>query len=294
MEDLTKNQIVLLTLLVSFVTSIATGIVTVTLMDQAPQGVTQTVNRVVERTIERVVPGEPTERVVIREVPVEITQEQLVMDVINDSSPAVVRLETTAGENLGSGFVLGNAGAVLTVSRFLPATVEIGDRYGVSLRNGETAEARVTKLAPELGLALLTIESERWTLLKERMLASAGAATSTAGAVESWQPLGLSLGELALGQTVVALGFPEAGPLNVAVGIVSAVDRSATSTLARLQTNAANQFNAGGPILNVRGQVIGLSQEAGMGLAATAIQRFLDAPTPPLPATSGSGRSNRR
>lgn len=293
MEDLTKNQIVLLTLLVSFVTSIATGIVTVTLMDQAPPGVTQTVNRVVERTIERVVPGEPIERVVIREVPVEITQEQLVMDVINDSSPAIVRLETAEGANLGSGFILGDSGAVLTVGKFLPATVEVGDRYSISLRSGDQAEARVTKISPELGLVQLTIDGERWTAVKDRLLASVGAATSTVPAA-AWQPLGLSLGELALGQTVVALGFPEAGPLNVAVGIVSAVDRSATSTLARLQTNAANQFNAGGPILNVRGQVIGLSQEAGMGLAATAIQRFLDAPTPPLPATSGSGRSNRR
>ena len=48
MESLTKTQIVLLVLLVSFVTSLATGIVTVTLVNQAPQPVTHTINKVVE------------------------------------------------------------------------------------------------------------------------------------------------------------------------------------------------------------------------------------------------------
>ena len=54
MEQLTKQQIVLVTLLVGFVTSITTGIVTVSLMNQSPKGVSQTITQVVERTIERV------------------------------------------------------------------------------------------------------------------------------------------------------------------------------------------------------------------------------------------------
>jgi hypothetical protein len=54
MEHLTKQQIVLLTLFTSFVTSIATGIVTVALVDQAPVGVTSTINHVIERTVQEV------------------------------------------------------------------------------------------------------------------------------------------------------------------------------------------------------------------------------------------------
>jgi S1-C subfamily serine protease len=57
MEHLTKQQIILLTLLVSFVTSIATGIVTVSLINQAPAGTTNTIERVIEGTVAQALPS---------------------------------------------------------------------------------------------------------------------------------------------------------------------------------------------------------------------------------------------
>ena len=53
-KELNKKQLILLTLLITFVVSIATGIVTVTLMQQMPKSTTQTINNVIQRTIEKV------------------------------------------------------------------------------------------------------------------------------------------------------------------------------------------------------------------------------------------------
>lgn len=53
-KDLNKTQLILLTLLITFVVSIATGIVTVTLMNQMPTSATQTINNVIQKTIEKV------------------------------------------------------------------------------------------------------------------------------------------------------------------------------------------------------------------------------------------------
>jgi len=80
-EQLTKTQIILLTLLVSFVTSIATGIVTVTLMDQAPPAITRTINRVVEKTIQTVVP-DTTQTASVKKEIVIVKEQNVVADVV--------------------------------------------------------------------------------------------------------------------------------------------------------------------------------------------------------------------
>src|SRR3954470_13443353 len=96
MEHLNKSQIVLLTLLVSFVTSIATGIVTVSLMDQAPTTVAQTVNRVIEHTVEKVVQSAQTAAVAappqVQEKTVVIKESDLISAAVEHVGPSVVRL----------------------------------------------------------------------------------------------------------------------------------------------------------------------------------------------------------
>lgn len=120
MEDLTKQQIVLLTLFVSFVTSIATGIVAVSLMNQAPVGVTQTINRIVERTIERV-SSEPASTTAVTAsavdaLPVQKTPAQAVAKI----SKSIVRLRSKnsslndGNSSVGMGIVISKEGVIVT------------------------------------------------------------------------------------------------------------------------------------------------------------------------------------
>src|SRR3990167_3092076 len=94
MEELNKNQLILLTLLVSFVTSIATGIITTSLLQQAPPGVTQVINRVVEKTIEQVATEGGKE--IIREVTVVVKEEDQVVDAIAKNSKSIARITDNA------------------------------------------------------------------------------------------------------------------------------------------------------------------------------------------------------
>lgn len=273
MEELNKNQIVLLTLLVSFVTSIATGIVTVTLMDQAPAGVTQTINRVVERTIEKVVPGEVTERTVIKEVPVVVTEEELIVKVINEASPAVVKVSKRSGEMVGSGFLASDDGLVLTSAGAF-AGAQVGQTYRIAWRTGDTASARLIKISPADGIVALRVDSAELKSLKDR-LAAVAAATSTAPKLV-WHSLGLQDGEAAAGQTVISLGSPDDGPLNVSVGIISALGpASSSSPQLIVRTNAANAYNSGGPILNTKGKLVGLSREPGSAVSISTLKSFI-------------------
>lgn len=124
MNDLNAQQIVLLCLLVSFVSSVATGITTVSLLDQSPQPVSQTINRVVERTIEKVVDPvvdtvknetRPVERVVETVV---VNQEDLTVDAVSKNEKSLVRIygHDRFGKRFfaGLGVVFSNDGRIIT------------------------------------------------------------------------------------------------------------------------------------------------------------------------------------
>lgn len=145
-EQLTKHQLVLLTLLVSFVTSIATGIATVSLLEQAPPEVTRTVNKVVERTVERVT-QQPADSqaasVVTKETTVVVKEEDLITDTIKQGSSSLARLYGTVGTTTGTttprrgdflGLGLATDKGVVTSSTIAdgPLLAVIGDRVFIA------------------------------------------------------------------------------------------------------------------------------------------------------------------
>ncbi len=168
LEHLNKTQIILLTTLVAFVSSIATSIVTVTLMDQAPPGTTTTIRNVVERTVERVVqsgaPKETVKTVIVRE-------EDLIADAVDKQSKALARIFVTpavgaAQQNTATaaatlavsgpefitlGFVVSDDGTIVTDS----ALVSEETTYTVTLVDSTTFDAKVVFQNEEQHVAFL-------------------------------------------------------------------------------------------------------------------------------------------
>lgn len=125
MEDLSKHQLILLVLLITFITSIGTSIISFSLLQEAPVEVTQTINRVVERTIERVAePGEKTTEKVIETVVV--SEEDRVVEAIGKNEKAIVRLKTSGADGSevvsGFGLVVNESGTMVADIRSYTST----------------------------------------------------------------------------------------------------------------------------------------------------------------------------
>jgi S1-C subfamily serine protease len=157
-------------------------------------------------------------------------------DVIERVSKAVVLLKgaTDGGTVVGSGFVLSSDGKIVTnlhVIRSLKAG-------GVQLSSGETYDSfNVLAYDERKDIAIIQIAGFDLATLE----------------------LGNS-NEVRIGEPVVAIGSPRGLQGTVTAGVVSSVrDDPASSGFKVIQTDAAaNPGNSGGPLVNSKGQVIGI------------------------------------
>jgi hypothetical protein len=250
MEDLNKTQIVLLTILISFVVSIATGIMTTALLNQAPVQLTNTVQQVVEKTIQSVTspatPSDPTGGTKQVETIV-VNEDDSVTSAITKNTPSVVRIHAVSQDgtidNLyGMGIVVSTDGIIVTDSQLTSPAMN----YSALMSDG-------TKIP----LVAMTAPKD----------AQVGFFKAKPIPPYTFTPASLATGDLKLGQTIIALGGDTANA--VGVGRVVSFNMQnmpviGTSTpiqyIASVTTDVAPADGIpGAPIISLSGDIVGLS-----------------------------------
>jgi S1-C subfamily serine protease len=169
-------------------------------------------------------------------------------------------------EGAGSGSVIDFEGRILTNHHVINNAREIR----VTLYDGSSHEARLVGGDPATDVALLQIDAPREVLFPIEFGESSG---------------------LRVGQKVFAIGNPFGLERTLTVGILSSLNRTLRSPGDRLMKSiiqidaALNRGNSGGPLLNSRGQMIGMNtaiasrvgESSGVGFAipVNSIQRVI-------------------
>lgn len=151
--------------------------------------------------------------------------------IIEDSIKSVVTIRTDVGQ--GTGFIITSEGYIVTNAHVLG-----GGSYVKAINSDqEIMDAEFFGYDSELDIALLKIPR-----------------------TGNFLRLGDS-NQVDIGEKVIAIGNPLGLQFSVSQGIVSATNRAGTNDIeAYIQTDAAlNPGNSGGPLINTKGEVIGIN-----------------------------------
>ena len=149
------------------------------------------------------------------------------------------RRQRSPTRGVGSGFIVSSKGYILTNYH----VIEDAARITVGLQSGEKYRGTVVGFDPETDVAVIKIEAPK-------DLPTVTLGDSNAAQVGDW---------------VLAMGSPFGLDQTVTAGIISKKERESPyfNVFQRfLQTDAAiNRGNSGGPLVNMRGEVIGMNSQ---------------------------------
>lgn len=214
-----------------------------------------------------------SEKIIEKEYIPQTTQEQKIIDIVKENSPSVVsvvaykdvpvyeqtfqqdfffiipKLEQKGTERqqvgAGTGFIVSSDGLILTNKHVVS---DKDAEYVVIMTDNKEYNAKVLARDPVQDLAIMKIEGGN-----------------------SFKPLKLgSVDDIQIGQTVIAIGNALGRFQNtVSVGVISGLGRTIVATgpdfaTERLediiQTDTAiNRGNSGGPLINLKGEVVGIN-----------------------------------
>ena len=177
----------------------------------------------------------------------------------NEMPPPEQRVE----RGTGSGFIISSDGRLITNAHVIAGA----DNVKVTLKDGRTFSGRVVGVDSVTDVAVVKIEANNLPTVR----------------------LGTSE-RLIPGEWAIAIGNPLGLDNTVTVGIISALDRSSSQVgvpekrVSFIQTDAAiNPGNSGGPLLNAKGEVIGINtairagaQGLGFAIPIETAQRIAD------------------
>ncbi len=178
-------------------------------------------------------------------------EEEALIAIYRTVGPGVVHITSTVlsqdfffrvvpERGTGSGFVIDDKGLILTNNH----VVENAERLEVTLADKSKVPAKLVGRDPQNDVAVIRVNVPREKLTPLRLGDSS---------------------QLQVGQMAIAIGNPFGLDRTVTRGVVSALGRSFPSDTGRqirnvIQTDAAiNPGNSGGPLLNSRGEVIGVN-----------------------------------
>ena len=146
-------------------------------------------------------------------------------------------MEVPPLEGQGSGFIISSDGNILTNAH----VVENADKITVKLSDNHEYDAKVVAIDKPSDVAIIKIDAHNLPTL-------------VTGNSDTLKP----------GEWVLAIGSPFGFEHTVSAGVVSAMSRTLpdSSAVPFIQTDVAvNPGNSGGPLLNLKGEVIGINSQ---------------------------------